>query len=538
MRQIKGLNIILTFLLILFAFKLDAQHRWAANFGQPNHYESVHDLLEDYDKGYFLVGYHVITNISWNGWDIKTNINGEMLWNQNLIHPEGRQGKAACNDDIGNKYIAGIDFSNDNNWPFLIKFNACGEKLWCTIYQDLDYNFGFPTDIIINENGEIIVLTRFNSNDNINQVFLLCYNPNGDLLWKRPYASRTDHPLIQLPSCNKLYHFGKDYILSGYCYYPYPDDPNHFWLRPLFVGIDSLFNEKWILPFGVSDSIVGESYSVTPLNDTVIIGVGYSFAEQSGYYGRTSTMMFFNHNGEELGFNVIQRDSIAYGTLGNTLIQMEPINESLFLATAIFGTSDFFNPYGELVVDTSGKIYNVQPRPNTDGFSSLINTFDNKYVIACGINEPDMDHTDIYLYKINANLEQDTLYTQNFVYDSLCPDPIISGDIDMTNCSVVQVSIDEAPTPEEYYKSLDAITVKAYPNPADEFIRLEYKHTDRHQNIRLQCYNALGKKVHAEDIVTGQMGSKINVSSWGSGVYMAIISSEGRIVGKVKFVVK
>jgi len=108
----------------------------------------------------------------------------------------------------------------------------------------------------------------------------------------------------------------------------------------------------------------------------------------------------------------------------------------------------------------------------------------------------------------------------------------------MTNCSVVQVSIDEAPTPEEYYKSLDAIPVKAYPNPADEFIKLEYKHTDRHQNIRLQCYDITGQTVHTEYIATGQQGSKIDISGWSSGLYMAIISSEGRIVGKAKFVVK
>jgi len=533
-------KLILVIPLILLIYTSSAQ-RWITTFGTNYHYDAVHDFLEDYDKGYYLVGYDVVNNSNGKGWNIKTDINGSLLYDKKLINPQISVGNAVCQDSLGNKYVTGVDFTNDSNTPFLIKLNACGEKEWCTLYKDWDYILGYSTDVLLAHDGNILVLTRFEDVNHlqIDQIFLLCYSPDGEFLWAKPYASKTNHPLIALANGDKLYRFGDDYIISGYCYYPYPDNPNHVWLRPLFIGIDSLFNEKWILPFGVADSVVGKAYSAIPLNDSVIMGVGYNVVEQSGYYGRASTMMFFNHNGEELGFTEIQRDSIIPGTKGNTIIEIETINDSLFIATAVFGPSTVFNPFGEMVINTSGKVYNAVSRPNTIGVLSLLRkTFDNKYVIACGINEPDMDHTDIYLYKINANLEQDTLYTQNFVYDSLCPDPIVSGDIDMTNCSVVQVSIDEAPTPEEYYKSLDAIPVKAYPNPADEFIKLEYKHTDRHQNIRLQCYNALGKKVHAEDIVTGQQGSKINVSSWGSGMYMSIISSEGRIVGKAKFVVK
>jgi len=108
----------------------------------------------------------------------------------------------------------------------------------------------------------------------------------------------------------------------------------------------------------------------------------------------------------------------------------------------------------------------------------------------------------------------------------------------MTNCTLVQVSIDEAPTPGEYYKSLNTIPVKAWPNPADDWIRFDYKNSDRHQNIRLDCYDISGQKRYSEAIMTGQQGSRIDVSGWGSGMYMAVVTSGGRIVGKVKFIVK
>ena len=519
--------------------QLATAQRWQTTIGKPNHYNSVYDLIKDYDRGYYLVASDVVNGTSGNGWNIKTDINGNLLYDNKLINTEAQYiGWCGHNDSAGNKYIAGVAFL-DLPWPFLSKFNPCGEKLWCRVSKDWGYMNGVAVDIMISNEGNIIVLTRFeDGNQQINQVFLLCYSPDGDLLWSKPYASKTEHPLINFAYGTKLYRFGEDYIISGYCYYPYPSNPNRAWLRPLFIGIDSQFNEKWVLPFGVADSLVGEAYSVIPLNDSVIMGVGSKFLDYPNGYIRNSLLMFINYEGQELGYKRIWGDSIIPGTMDNLMVEIETVNDSIFLATAVVGPLTTGNPFGEIVFDTSGHVYNAEIRPNTRGTSHMIKTFDNKYVIACTVNENDMNHTDIYMYKINANLEQDTLYTENLVYDSLCPDPIVSGDIDMTNCSVVQVSIDEAPTPEEYYKSLDAIPIKAYPNPANKFISLDYKHTDRHQNIRLQCYNALGKKVHAEDIVTGQQGSKINVYGWGSGIYIAIISIESRIVGKVKFVVK
>jgi hypothetical protein len=512
--------------------------RWSTTFGTTNHYDLIYDLLEEYDFGYYMVGYDVISNTNAKGWNIKTNINGSLLYDKQLISPQVKIGYAVCQDNIGNKYIAGVDFT-DVNTPFVVKLNACGEKVWCSLLKHWDFLWGSPIDILINGDGNIVVLARFEDGDEqINQIYLLCYNPDGELLWAKPYASKTEHPLISFAYGTKLYHFGEDYIISGYCYYPYPDNPNHVWLRPLFIGIDSLFNEKWMLPFGVADSIVGEAYSAMPLNDSVIMGVGSKFRDYSNGNIRNSLLMFFNHEGEKLGYTRIWGDSIISGTVDNTMVEIESINDSLFLATVVIGPLETGNPFGEVVFDTSGHVYCAQSRPNTRGMSDMIKTFDGKYVIACAVNENDMDHTDIFLYKINANLEQDTLYTQNFVYDSLCPNPIESGDIDMTNCTLVQVSIDEAPTPEEYYKSLDAIPVKAYPNPADEFIKLDYKHTEHHQNIKLICYDITGQTLHTEDIVTGQHGSKINVSGWGSGLYMAVVTSGGRIVGKTKFIVK
>ncbi len=145
--------------------------RWSTTFGTHNHNDGIYNILEDYDKGYYIVGWDVIENGNGKGWDIKTDINGLLLYDKKLVHPGVRLGYAACIDSLGNKYIAGIDFS-EISWPFLLKLNSCGEKEWCTLYKDWGYGWGYPMDIILNTEVNIIVLSRFESEEQINQIFL------------------------------------------------------------------------------------------------------------------------------------------------------------------------------------------------------------------------------------------------------------------------------------------------------------------------------------------------------------------------------
>ncbi len=190
-----------------------------------------------------------------------------------------------------------------------------------------------------------------------------------------------------------------------------------------------------------------------------------------------------------------------------------------------------------MVIDTSGKVYKAVSRPNTRGFSSLVKTFDNKFAVTCAYQTEDMDFPDIYFYKMDSNLEFDTTFNQNFVYDSLCPDTITSGNIDMNDC-LLQVGFDNTPTPETYHAKLDVIHVEAFPNPAQDEIMFTYTNTELHNGIMLQCYTAMGQKVYSEKILQSQQGSKINLLNWNSGLYIATITINGRLSGNVKFVVR
>ena len=73
-----------------------------------------------------------------------------------------------------------------------------------------------------------------------------------------------------------------------------------------------------------------------------------------------------------------------------------------------------------------------------------------------------------------------------------------------------------------------------YPNPASNgSITLT---VDNPQNLHLNCFNTFGQQVHQQEIRYAE--TVINVSTWASGIYLAVVVEEGKVVGKVKFVVR
>jgi len=519
-------------------FSLLVSVSWAQKtesyFGLPGRNDVACDIIELYDGGYYIVGAYEGSNGDYIGWNIKTDINFEFKYDKVIDHSLSTVAPfASASDDNGNIIITGFT-TFPAQWPYIVKIDSCGEKQWCKIlsYED-EFTHGSARDIIINENNEVIVLIKLDSEDKIEMNHLVGLDQSGEILWTKPYASKNDYPWIDEPSGYSLQSFDNDYYISGYCYWPYPDDTTHHFLRPMFIGIDHLFEEKWVMPFAPLDSVYGDAYKSIPLNDSVFMGVGIRRRENSEDFG---LMMFYTKDGEELGYNEITNAQIGPDINSNHFRDIARINDSLFIAASVFGPDYTVNPGGVLVIDTAGNLYNQQSRPNTTA-ADLIKTSDNYYVFATSIDEGKGDD-DIYVFKLDEDLNDVPLDPTPHTYDSLCSGGIQSGTIAMTDC-FVWTNIGEAPTPKEYYSSLQQIPIKAFPNPATKGqITFEFENTKHHQNMELRCYDVYGKQIHKNKIYQSQGEHWLNVSSWNKGIYFAIIYSNGLAVGECKFMVQ
>ncbi|OYT12616.1 MAG: hypothetical protein B6I19_09490 [Bacteroidetes bacterium 4572_114] len=526
---------ILFTILLICQFSIFAQ-KVEVYYGVSGRNDVTNDCIELYDKGYYITGgFENGNGYYYNGWYIKTDVNLEMLYDKVVEHSSSTVATfaSAC-DSTGNIYVTGFT-TYPGQWPFVVKIDSCGQKQWCKILSYEDYfNWGSANDIIINSSNEIVLLTSLNSDDKIDKVHLIGLNGSGDVLWKKPYASRNDHPWIRQATGYNFTEINNEYFISGFCYYPYPNDTTHFFLRPFFIGIDSCFKEKWILPFAPLDSVYGDAYNTIAINDSVMMGIGERWLPG---IDKNTILMFFSTEGETLGYKPIPTDSIAPNLIANVSKDIKRINDSLFITFSVWGSTPDGGICSEMIIDTSGKIYRKNESTYCIGGGSLIKTYDEKYVYAVTVEESKSDD-DIYLYKIDENLESVPFDSTVHTYDSLCPGGIQSSTINITDC-LIWTDIGEAPGPAQYYESLRWIPIKAYPNPVREGkVTLEFENTEHHQNMELRCYNNFGREIHRQKIYKGQQDTDVNVSAWGKGVYIAVIYSNGGAVGKVKFVVE
>jgi len=524
--------------LLLFYFSttlclVHSQSRWEKRVGNTNRKEACVNLNTDYDNGYIITSsIYPATGFNY-GVFMKTDVNGTLLWEKVI----GNNTKyfsfkeVISNQGIGYIIAGFYQVSDIDEGPMLIKLDSCGEKVWCNYYVNDIFDRGVFYDLHVLKNSNILALAQMYNQNNDNKVFLFCYNQEGEMLWKKEYAKKQNHPQIYRPSVRKLYKFNNDFMISGDCYWAY-DTSSVVWLTPMFIKIDSNFNEEWLLPYAYADSILGVANGIVSLSENEFMGYGKYLAD----YNTKAILMRFDSDGNETGYTIISDDQINPPTNFNSIFDLRGVNDTLFMAAANFGELMGGNSNGEYLVDLSGTIYKYNSRPNTSiGNSEIEKTSKGNYLF--GTTYSNGSQMDVLLYKMNDSLESVPFDTIQYNYDSLCPDTILSGDISLDDCMVI-TDIDEIPTPEEYYSKLKTIPVKAFPNPAKEKITFAFENTDKHKNISLECYNIFGQKVHEQKVYTGQLEAVADVGNWGNGLYFVVVKSKGKILGKGKFVVE
>jgi len=540
-------KLIITVCIILFTISVHSQ-KWTNLIGMPGRDDYTMNILEHYDGGYLISGSFCYEYDNKHGWLIKTDINGQVLWNKVItVLPDVASISKTLFDPMGNIYVFGWLFQDQPGiFPFVVKLDACGELQWCRLLAIEGYDYGFFNDAIFLENGDVLGLAYMPEDDasNNNRIILFRISPEGDIIWKKGYATHENHPYYGDPYGRSIYHFGDIYMISGNVYSPYPNSPNpyHVYQRPMFIGINENFEEKWIVEFGINDSLLGKAETVVPINDTLFMGVGrYRFINENGDLDKSAWLMFFNNKGEEVGYKILEDEQFGTEVLESCLYEVKHIEDDKYLLSAGYLNSgiDDYNK-GDLVADTAGNVYNytLYEHTSSGGNIYLTKTFDKKFTLNANYQLPNQTTSDIFLYKINENLEQDTVYPGNYTYDSLCGHTIESGVIDLGGCDVI-TGIGEIPTLEDYNQKLQTIPVTASPNPTNTGeILLEFENTGLFDNLELKVFDVFGKQVHTGKILPHQGAARLDVSNWARGMYVATVFSNGQIKGKCKVVVE
>jgi hypothetical protein len=163
---------------------------WNKMYNAPNSCE-LRQAVET-NNGFLLVGNTLPPSGEWNGWILKTNKSGDVTWNTTLGKNGTHRVLSAGLANDGYVLVGYTQLSEDSNLnAWIIKIDFEGHILW-------DKNYGALGDdvfrgVLRSENGELVIAGYTNSYGRGNNDFwLLKTNQCGDVLWNKTFGGEGD----------------------------------------------------------------------------------------------------------------------------------------------------------------------------------------------------------------------------------------------------------------------------------------------------------------------------------------------------------
>jgi hypothetical protein len=390
--------------------------------------------------------------------------------------------------------------------------DVCGEIEWCRVLISADQNYG--VGVFQQYDGSYIgLLQYYGEGAEYSRFSLIKMDQTGVPIWISQLAQ--EDSLISNEDMDYLYMTSdNNYLVSGSCFHP--------GFKPFWIKTDTTGSQLWDLMW---QGGMGTAYQVVESSFNNFYSIG-TFAGSGMPF--TPTLFKFDYLGNEIYQEYILGDTIDGGEAKSICL----LNDSTILAGVIWGSLPLSNVIysSELFkMDTLGNILDRRLLLNEDKAPKCIIESTDGKILVIGYYVVD-NNFDIYLWKMNQDLEDDTLYTQPMTYDSLCPYPITSDTVDL-NCSLF-VNIDEIPTKEEYES-----TIKISPNPATEWVTLSFPDNLASGWVELSIYDLLGREVLSRNIYPENRLVSLYVSDLPSGIYLIMAHDSRKQVMKGKFIV-
>jgi len=496
---------------MLFIFNVIQAQNWPRIYGDNIH-SLINDISEYYDKGFCITAFtYNNQGVNKYGWIIKTDINGNILWDKKFGGGNDRNwfGDSFLTADQG-LIIAGVTtkYSSGDFDPNFIKLNVCGEMEWCKVMVSPEDNYS--KGIIQLEDGTYIgMLQYYGEGETYARISLVKMDQSGEPIWIQRLAQ--EDTLIYNEEGGDLYLTSdSNFLVSGECFHP--------GLEAFWIKTDTSGNQIWDLMW---QGGIGAAYQVAENSNGFFYCAG-GFAGPG--YPITPSIFKFDLDGNPHYMSYLLGDTIKGGGADPIIF----LNDSILISGMNWRVSSNVDEgFSEVMkTDTLGNIIDRRILLNENKPPKTIIISEEGKILIGGNYVVD-GNFDIYLWKMNSNLEDDTLYTQPITYDSLCPYEIQSDTVDL-NCGVF-VNIDELPTKEEYESM-----IKISPNPARDWVVLTLPDLLAEGTVELVVYDVFGREAWRHGgMEAGKRGSgvvlpvnrmiSLDVSGFSPGLYIAVV---------------
>ena len=497
---------------ILYSTVLNAQQRWMKIYHDEDN-SPRRNIINSYDKGILLT---VRQKPNWPRYSylIKTDINGEILWEKTL--GDGING--ILNGGLGMNSDGDIYFSGSYGEvgayddPMILKLNACGEKEWCWLfptegYHDYGYGLTITPDggvaFILNETGENLIDDR---------ICLARFASDGSFLWKECYNLPDTVAMNNEIAYEVITTPDSGFLLTGDCYFINPADSIGSRLCPYYIKTDSDGKIEWYNVTGFHPNVIageGRQTVISPDSNYYYSAIRHNFWG-NGNYGKSSpALLKIDMQGNEVGVY-----DIAQPNYFGVMSSLKFASDTTISVTASWGAEWDLRERAHLL-DTLGNTLEQTVLLETE-YTAITEVSSDKKLFYFVEDLDENDNFDAFLFKLKQTLESDSLYTQWFEYDSLCPYQISSDTIPIEGCGLI---VGNKEIVIESEKSLEV-----FPNPTSKSFTVKSVHLE--QGGILQLINMQGQIALQENVPSGTTNYEVDVSDLMKGIYLVKFKSD------------
>jgi hypothetical protein len=240
---------------LLLKLDTNGNNVWYKHFG-GNAWDWGNDLLQLSDNSIIIAGTtQDFFGSSYNMYLIKTDNNGNEIWEQTIRHPDNQITSSIIKSQDAFLILGtSSDSSNRDSNIILMKTDLDGHVLWNNQYGGEGRETGYQ--IIENGNGYLIVGTTNSYGNGRNDIIVINIDSNGNIIWEKTFGSPSDE------EGRSISQVSDTIMITGSTFKNAGHSLDQYFLQ-LNKNGEVSFNETYgteVYDKGINTHFVGESY--------------------------------------------------------------------------------------------------------------------------------------------------------------------------------------------------------------------------------------------------------------------------------------
>lgn len=254
------------------------------NPSSSTEWDNLYDVIETPDGGFVALGYGSYQDYYWQAWILKVNSIGNVVWNKSYGDIDSWERLYSFQPlpdggyiAVGDKHYTYGDTTSHDGW--LVRFSNTGDTLWTKHFGGTQIDL-FKSIQITSDGGYIVCGEREPYWAGYYRGWLLKLDMNGNVIWENMYGFGGLMAVQETPNGN--------YIAAG----------------TKFVS-QAMLNDAWILKTDINGNVIyDQTYSIS-IKDDIVQSIqptsdgGYILGGRSNSEGTIATIMLVKLDADE-----------------------------------------------------------------------------------------------------------------------------------------------------------------------------------------------------------------------------------------------